>query len=54
MNNPDFVPSCLYMGFQSWNDAGILKMNGLFDNGVLKSFQQLQTEFNLQQSQFFC
>ena len=51
--NPDFTQSCVDVGFGLWKDAGILSIQNLYKDGVLKSFQQLQSEFNLHQSQFF-
>ena len=53
VNNPDFVHSCHDVGFRAWKDAGISTIKNLYKEGVLKSFQQLKTEFNLHQSQFF-
>ena len=51
--NPDFAHACQDIGFEMWKDAGILTIYDLYTDGVLKSFQQLKSEFNLQQSQFF-
>ena len=51
--NPDFKHSCQDAGFGTWKDAGISTIQMLYKDSVLKSFQQIQSEFNLQHSQFF-
>ena len=51
--NPDFSQSCLDVGFRTWKDSGISKIQDLFQGDTLKSFAQLKTEYNLPQVQFF-
>lgn len=46
--NPDFHPSKTDNGFKKWMNKGLVYIDQLFDGQVLKSFQQLIQEFNLQ------
>lgn len=51
--NPDLPPAIQSIGFRSWRLRGILDLDQLFDNGVLKSFQLLKQEFNLPSNDFY-
>lgn len=46
-NNPDFECTCVDVGFKDWKAAGITKNDHMYLGDALKSFQQLQEEFNL-------
>lgn len=52
-NNPDFEYTCTDVGFRDWKAAGITKIHDLYLGDALKSFQQLQKEFNLPQMHFY-
>lgn len=52
-NNPYFIPSCSDSGFKEWRTAGIVTINDMYEGDTIKSFQQLQEEYNLSKSHFF-
>lgn len=52
-NNPDFRHTCIDAGFNEWREAGITRILDVYTDDVLKSFQQLQYEFNISQVHFF-
>ena len=52
-NNPDFEYTCVDGAFRDWKDAGITKIDNMYLGDTLKSFQQLQEEFNLSRTHFY-
>lgn len=52
-NNPDFRHTCIDAGFNEWREAGIIRILDVYADNALKSFQQLQYEFNISQVHFF-
>ncbi len=51
--NPLFPPSLIDSAFQLWSRNGISCVKDLFKDGVFISFQQLRTDFEIPQSNFF-
>ena len=49
----EFIPSRLDVGFKNWSDFGLTSIYQFVRGGVLKSFEQLQTEFGLPRTDFF-
>ena len=52
-SNHEFRPGCTSPIFKTWHSVGLRVLGDLFRDGVLMSFQQLQTQFNLPREHFF-
>lgn len=52
-DNVNMAEICHLEGFQLWKAAGICNISQIFNNNVLKSFTDIQTEFNLPKHQFY-
>lgn len=53
VGNPDFPPSMCDYGFRRWAAKGLIIFNQLFVETHLKSFSQLQEQFDLSSSNFY-
>lgn len=53
INIPDFECTLTDVEFRDWKAAGITKMHEIYVGGTLKSFQQLQEEYQLHQMHFY-
>lgn len=51
--NPDFVPCTMDAGFEKWTNKGLIYISQIFMGQILKSFEQLKQEFNLQNNDFY-
>lgn len=51
--NPDFVPSVMDSGFVKWADKGLIYIEQILQGQTMKSFTQLQREFNLPSHDFY-
>lgn len=52
-DNPNLAEVYKLDGFQTWRLAGICNISQLYNQNILKSFLELQTEFNLPRHQFY-
>lgn len=53
LNNPDFGPGLLDAGFNSWLNKGIRRLNDLFADKILLSFEQMVEKYRLPKQDFF-
>lgn len=51
--NPDFIPSTIDSGFNKWANKGLIYIDQMFQGQTMKSFTQLQKEFNLPAHDFY-
>uniref|UniRef100_A0A8K9V8C7 Reverse transcriptase domain-containing protein n=1 Tax=Oncorhynchus mykiss TaxID=8022 RepID=A0A8K9V8C7_ONCMY len=53
LNNPDFSPGLLDAGFNFWLNKGIRRLNDLFADKILLSFEQMVEKYRLPKQDFF-
>lgn len=53
VGNLEFPPSISDQGFKRWATNGLIILNQLFEGAHLKSFSQLQQQFNLSSTDFY-
>ncbi len=51
--NPDLPTSIQNIGLLSWRSRGVSEFGHLFDDGQMRSFQELRLEFNLSSKDFY-
>lgn len=51
--NPDFPTSIQNIGLLTWRSKGVSELGHLFDDGQLRSFQELRQEFSLPSKDFY-
>uniref|UniRef100_A0A3B5LJV4 Uncharacterized protein n=1 Tax=Xiphophorus couchianus TaxID=32473 RepID=A0A3B5LJV4_9TELE len=50
---PDFTPATMDTGFERWTKGGLVFIAQLFNGSIMKSFEQIQREFNPQKTDFY-